>query len=149
MVCRIGGAKSKETCFEANLVFLRCSCLGGKRHCLAKFTLYVHICHVCDGLCTSWRAKAMLRYRFKKLDRKPRPRSQSYIGASNVRGDLIIYLQCFILIALNLLIPGTFIDIFCMVAFATLTHNIAPHNFGVWLYVSTGTPPSAPQLPLH
>ena len=51
-----------------------------KRHCLAKLTLYMHICHVCDGLYASWRVKATLRYRFKTLDRKPRPRSQSYIG---------------------------------------------------------------------
>ena len=26
-----------------------------KRNCLAKLTLYVHICHVCDGLYASWR----------------------------------------------------------------------------------------------
>ena len=44
-----------------------------KRHCLAKLTLYVHICHVCDGLYASWRVKTTLRYRFKTLDRKPRP----------------------------------------------------------------------------
>ena len=29
-----------------------------KRHCLVKLTLYVHICHVCDGLYASWRVKA-------------------------------------------------------------------------------------------
>ena len=52
-----------------------------KRHCLAKLTLYVHVCHVCD---TSWRVKATLRYCFKTLDRKPRPRSQSYIGPTTV-----------------------------------------------------------------
>ena len=38
----------------------------GKLHCLAKLTLYVHICYVCDGLYTSWRVKATLRYRFKR-----------------------------------------------------------------------------------
>ena len=58
-----------------------------KRHCLAKFTLYVHICHVCDGLYASSRVKATLRYRFKTLDRKPRPRSQSYIGPTTVGPD--------------------------------------------------------------
>ena len=101
--------------FEANLVFVRRSCrelyvLNGrrrrrrrtkikwrnfgtdlslhvKRHCLAKLTLYVHICHVCDGLYASWRVKATLRYRFKTLDRKPRPRSQSYIGSTTVGPD--------------------------------------------------------------
>ena len=59
-----------------------------KRHCLAKLTLYVHICHVCDGLYASWRVKATLRYRFKTLDRKPRPRSQSYIGPTTVGPDI-------------------------------------------------------------
>ena len=62
-----------------------------KRHCLAKLTLYVHICHVCDGLYASWRVMAMLRYRFKTLDRNPRPlkpiRSQSYIGPTTVGPD--------------------------------------------------------------
>ena len=58
-----------------------------KRHCLAKLTLYVHICYVCDGLYASWRVKATLRYRFKTLDRKPRPRSQSYIGPTTVGPD--------------------------------------------------------------
>ena len=97
--------------FKANLVFLRRSCrelyvmkgrrneklnggfrrrlvAQGKLHCLAKLTLYVHICYVCDRLYTSWRVKATLRYRFKTLDRKPRPpkpiRSQSYIGPTVV-----------------------------------------------------------------
>ena len=58
-----------------------------KRHCLAKLTLYVYICHVCDGLYANWRVKATLRYRFKTLDRKPRPRSQSYIGPTTVGPD--------------------------------------------------------------
>ena len=43
--------------------------MPSKRHRLAKLTLYVHICHVCDGLYASWRVKATLRYRFKTLDR--------------------------------------------------------------------------------
>ena len=58
-----------------------------KRHCLAKLTLYVHICHVCDGLYARWRVKATLRYHFKTLDQKPRPRSQSYIGPTTVGPD--------------------------------------------------------------
>ena len=58
-----------------------------KRHCLAKLTLYVH---VCDGLYASWRVKATLRYRFKTLDRKPRPRSQSYIGPTTVGPDRLL-----------------------------------------------------------
>ena len=58
-----------------------------KRHCLAKLTLYVRICHVCDGLYASWRVMATLRYRIKTLDRKPRPRSQSYIGPTVVGPD--------------------------------------------------------------
>ena len=58
-----------------------------KRHCLAKLTLYMHIGHVCDGLYASWRVKATLRYRFRTLDRKPRPRSQSYIGPTTVGFD--------------------------------------------------------------
>ena len=101
--------------FEANLVFLRCSCrefyvmnrrrtknkiaefrrrlvAQGNLHCLAKLTLYVHISHVCDGLYTSWPVKAMLRYRFKTLDPIPRPpnqiRSQSYIGPTTVGPDV-------------------------------------------------------------
>ena len=60
-----------------------------KRHCLVKLTLYVHICHVCDGLYASWRVKATLRYCFKTLDQKPRPRSQSYIGPTTVGPDLM------------------------------------------------------------
>ena len=63
-----------------------------KRHCFAKLTLYVHICHVCDGLYASWRVKATPRYRFITLVRKPRPRSQSYIGPTTVGPD--IYVQC-------------------------------------------------------
>ena len=59
-----------------------------KWHCLAKLTLYVHICHVCDGLYASWRVKATLLYRFKTLDRKPRPRSQSYIRPTTVGPDI-------------------------------------------------------------
>ena len=58
-----------------------------KRHCFAKLTLYMHICHVCDGLYARWRVKATLRYHFKTLDRKPRPRSQSYIGPTTVGPD--------------------------------------------------------------
>ena len=85
---------------EINFVFVRRSCRElyvmngrrtkikwrcrlvalGKRHCLAKLTLYVHIGHVFDGLYASWRVKATLRYRFKKLYLKQRPQSQSYIG---------------------------------------------------------------------
>ena len=99
---------------KANLVFLRRSChelyvMKGRRneklnggfrrrlvaqgelHCLAMLTLYVHICYVCDGLNTSWRVKATLRYRFKTLDRKPHPskpiRSQSYVGPTTVGPD--------------------------------------------------------------
>ena len=51
-----------------------------KWHCLANLMLYVHICHIFDGLYVNWRVKAMLHYHFKMLDRKPRPQSQSYIG---------------------------------------------------------------------
>ena len=85
--------------FEANLVFFRHFCrecggvgeqnkmaefwyglhlslhVNGTVDCLAKLTLYVHICHVFDGLYASGRVKATLRYRFKTLDRKPRPRT--------------------------------------------------------------------------
>ena len=60
-----------------------------KRNCLAKLTLYVHICHVCDGLYASWRVYQTLRYRFKTLDRKPRPQSQSYIGPTAVGPDYL------------------------------------------------------------
>ena len=66
----------------------------GKLHCLAKLTVYVHIRHVCDGLYASWRVKATLRYRFKTLDRKPRPpkpiRSQSYIGPTTVGDNVCV-----------------------------------------------------------
>ena len=62
-----------------------------KRHCLARLTLYVHICHVCDGLYASRRVKATRRYRFKTLDRKPRPRSQSYKGPTTVGPDTFCY----------------------------------------------------------
>ena len=48
----------------------------------------MHICHVCDGLYASRRVKATLRYRFKTLNRKPRPRSQSYIGPTTVGPDI-------------------------------------------------------------
>ena len=99
--------------FEANLVFVRRSCrelymMNGRRRRRRRtkikwrnfgtdlslhvndtvLTLYVHICHVCDGLYASWRVKATLRYHFKTIDRKPRPlklvRSQSYIGPTTV-----------------------------------------------------------------
>ena len=70
----------------------------GKLHCLAKLTVYVHICYVCDRLYTSWRVKATLRYRFKTLDRKPRPpkpiRRQSYIGPTTVGPDIISAYTC-------------------------------------------------------
>ena len=55
----------------------------------------MHICHVCDGLYASWRVKATLRYRFKTLDRKPRPRSQSYIGPTTVGPDIIHYIYIY------------------------------------------------------
>ena len=35
----------------------------------------------------SWRVKATLRYCFKTLDRKPRPRSQSYTESTTVGPD--------------------------------------------------------------
>ena len=35
-------------------------------------------------MCASWHIKAMLQYRFQMLERKPRPRSQSYIRPTSV-----------------------------------------------------------------
>ena len=46
--------------------------------------LYVHIGSVFDRLYASERVEATHRNRFKTLDRKLRPRSQSYIGLTSV-----------------------------------------------------------------
>ena len=41
-----------------NLTKIKWRNFGRKRHCLAKLTLYEHICHVSDGLYASWRVKS-------------------------------------------------------------------------------------------
>ena len=46
---------------------------------------------VVDRIYTSGRVEATLRYRFKTPDRKPRPRSQSYVGMNYNKQTYYIY----------------------------------------------------------
>ena len=51
---------------------------------LTMCMLHVHICCVFDRLYVSERVEVTLHYRYKPLDQKPRPQSQSYIGPTSV-----------------------------------------------------------------
>ena len=42
-------------------------------------------------MCASWHIKAMLQYRFQTLERKPCPRSQSYIRPTSVGPDTRLF----------------------------------------------------------
>ena len=57
-------------------------------YCLAKLTLYVHICHACDGLYGEGNASLLfLNAQSKTTPTKP-IRSQSYIGPTTVGPDM-------------------------------------------------------------